>query len=66
MAADQDVEGRNVEIVEEPRRNPGDAQMLGPVRRPELELWSRGPDVIERHSHRARHLVERIAPPFEI
>src|SRR5207245_4404467 len=65
-ACDQDVEGGVIGTTEEARRHPDDAQVLEPVQWPEFDLRPGQADVVERHAHRARRLVERVATPFEI
>ena len=61
----QHVKGAGFDAAEEASGRPGEAQVLGPVGRRELELGPGRADVVERHRHRARGLVELVAAPLE-
>ena len=63
---DQHVVGGGIGAGEEILRHTHDAQVLGPVRRREVNLRPWQGDVVECHSHRACRLVERVAAPFQV
>jgi hypothetical protein len=65
VTRNEDVED-GLDRPEEVRGQPGDAQMLGPVRRTEVELGTGHTGVIDGHCHRARDLLEGVAAPFQI
>jgi hypothetical protein len=65
-ACDQDVEGGLIDTTEEARRDAEEVKVLRPVRPPELDLGTGQAYVLDRHAHRARRRVKRVAAPFEI
>ena len=62
----EDVEGAEVGAGEQVGGHPDDPQVLVPLRRPELDCGPRGGDVVERHAHSSRGLLEDVAAALQL